>query len=414
MGKFLGITASAAALLGFTTAWSAVPTSLGWYQLPDSKMQSVCPSNGFNGYDYKFADNCGSVTEAWGSAAFDDTRNRLVIWGGGHSDYSGNEIYTLDVNDLKFKRLTDPAPPPPANDCPEALANGAQPNSRHTYDGITYMKNSDRLFAIGGSKATCGYMSGSTWTFDFKAMKWQQMNPTGSEVAHDPNTGVVFVHDGTSFYSYDFAKNAYTTLIKDAPIDYHLTGTIDTKRQKMVMIGHGEQWVIDISGKGYKMEKLGSTGGSTVIDGTSPGLTYDPSEDRILSWDGGNSVFALNMDTKAWAQVTYPNGPGAAIENGTNGRWAYVPSLNGFLVVNEAKNNAYTFKWSAKAVGLSPAAKAPKAERGAVLRFPGEVLQPRNDVILPYSDRDVAGRAFPLPRSGGSLPIVNSVHVIGR
>src|SRR5882724_309805 len=86
---------------GLTQAQTGgIPSTLGWYEIPNTKLRSVCPPNGFGGSGYAFADNCWTVLEAWNSAAMDTARNRLIIWGGGHSDYSGNEIYALDLNTL--------------------------------------------------------------------------------------------------------------------------------------------------------------------------------------------------------------------------------------------------------------------------------------------------------------------------
>jgi hypothetical protein len=107
-----------------------ISPSLGWSQIPGTKLQSACPSNSFNSSDYPFSDKCKNVVEAWGGAAADTLRNRLIVWGGGHSDYSGNEVYDLDLNTLTVNRLTDPSLPV-ASDCVESL-NGTTPNSRHT------------------------------------------------------------------------------------------------------------------------------------------------------------------------------------------------------------------------------------------------------------------------------------------
>ena len=82
----------------------------------------------------------------WG--AFDTKRNQLVMWGGGLDDYFGNEIYALNLTTLSMTRLTEPATP--YANYVETLADGTQPNSRHTYDGLAYMENVDRLFAFGG------------------------------------------------------------------------------------------------------------------------------------------------------------------------------------------------------------------------------------------------------------------------
>src|SRR5579863_2263636 len=113
---------------------NGISPALGWSQIPGTKLQSVCPSNSFNSSDYPFSDKCKNVIEAWGGAAADTLRNRLILWGGGHSDYSGNEVYELDLNGLTVNRLTDPGLPV-ASDCQEALS-GTIPNSRHTYDSL--------------------------------------------------------------------------------------------------------------------------------------------------------------------------------------------------------------------------------------------------------------------------------------
>ena len=64
----------------------------------------MCPPNGFepqvsDGKPYPFSNNCRMVIGAWSSGVADTVQDKLFIWGGGHVDYGGNEIYALD-----FKR----------------------------------------------------------------------------------------------------------------------------------------------------------------------------------------------------------------------------------------------------------------------------------------------------------------------
>src|SRR5262245_48838500 len=108
------------------------------------------------------------VISAWSGAAFDRKRNRLVLWGGGHSDYHGNELYAFSTETLTWERLTDPTPDPRLNR--EANGDGT-PNSRATYNGLAYLSHSDRFFAIGGALAGNGGAR-TPWTFDFDAKKW--------------------------------------------------------------------------------------------------------------------------------------------------------------------------------------------------------------------------------------------------
>ena len=49
----------------------------------------------------------GGIT-AWSGAAFDSMNTRLLLNGGGHSDYGGNEIYAFDFDTDTWSRLSDP------------------------------------------------------------------------------------------------------------------------------------------------------------------------------------------------------------------------------------------------------------------------------------------------------------------
>ena len=334
-----------------------VPSTLGWYEIPNTKLRSVCPPNGFGGSGYAFADNCWGVIEAWNSATMDTTRNRLIIWGGGHSDYSGNEIYSLDLNSLTIASLTNPGVPL-ATGCPESIVNGTQPNSRHTYDGIEYMPNVDRLWVFGGSLATCGFGNQGTWTFSFSTNQWEKKNPTGTlprgdlgiVSAYDPNTGKVFVHDSLDLYTYDFNTNNYQKLTTNSTgVDYHMTAAIDPKRKKFIMIGGstsngGGVVVYDIGfGSSYTRQRPSTSGGASIINTASPGLTYDPLSDRMVSWNGGNTVYSLNLDNNTWTSASYSGGP-TAVPAGTFGRWQYSPASNVFVTINDVDLNARVFR----------------------------------------------------------------------
>src|ERR1051325_6474484 len=138
-------------VLGASTYAAPLPTTPGWFDIPNTKLRSVCPPDNFGSSGYAFTSYCNGVIDAWNGGVFDTTRNRLIIWGGGHHDYSGNEVYALDLTTLALSRLTNPTVPV-ASTCPESL--GSQPNSRHTYDGIEYLPNVDKMFVFGGSLAT--------------------------------------------------------------------------------------------------------------------------------------------------------------------------------------------------------------------------------------------------------------------
>jgi len=94
----------------------------------------------------------GNVIGAWCSGVLDTKRNRLVVWGGGHNDYYGNEVYAFDISTFTWHRLNDPSPIKDKNICGPYNPDST-PVSRHTYGGLAYIAHADRFFGLGGSQA---------------------------------------------------------------------------------------------------------------------------------------------------------------------------------------------------------------------------------------------------------------------
>jgi hypothetical protein len=215
-----------------------------WLQLPNTKIRSVLPNPVPQG-------NPSDLVVAWGGGTVDTARNRMLVWGGGHANYWGNEMYALDLPSLSIKRIVEPSPLTSQANCSSALPDGT-PVSRHTYDGLAYIAHADQFFAVNGSMSPCGYLDPATWTYDFAAKKWTLKvanSPSRSFdtlAVYDQATKKVLVKDQSNFFAYSLETNTYTKLnASDMPVDYHLSAAIDSKRRKFVMIGNGVQ-VIDL------------------------------------------------------------------------------------------------------------------------------------------------------------------------
>lgn len=338
---------------------ATLPTSYGWHTIANSKIDNVCA--GTHGFPVVLGiEGCSGIL-SWSGGIFDSKRDRLIVWGGGHTAYYGNELYAFNLSTLTMTRLNDPGLP--LNDCQEAIAGGTQPSSRHTYDGIEYLQNVDRMFVFGGA-ITCaaGGFGKGTWTFDFATMKWQRMTPSGAipsgalvASAYDPNSGLVFLHDSNDLYSYDYNKDEYKRLASGNDIGYHAAATIDPKRRLFVVIGRnantqsGQVLTYDISGAAPVRVVRKTVGGEALINSTYPGIDYDPILDRIVAWNGGDSVFSLNLDTNAWSTHTFSGGPGAASPNrghGTHGRWRYSAKSGVYVLVNNSSQDTILFRIS--------------------------------------------------------------------
>src|SRR5215469_16010433 len=101
---------------GLQSTRAQLPTGIGWTALPSNTSlegSGACPPNNFDGDPFLFAELCQNVIRTWNGAIADTTENRLIIWGGGHVNYYGNEIYSLNLtaNPITLTRLKDPTVP---------------------------------------------------------------------------------------------------------------------------------------------------------------------------------------------------------------------------------------------------------------------------------------------------------------
>jgi hypothetical protein len=328
---------------------------LGWCEITDTKVETVCAaSNGFE--EVSGVEGCAGIINDWSGGIADTARDRLIVWGGGHNGYYGNELYALDLSSLEFLRLTDPSPPASADsDCPEELADG-NPNSRHTYNGLAEIPHRGEMWAFGGSMA-CGpgNFGDDTWILDLAALTWTRSDPEtgpnpgprpGVAADYDPNTQQVFLHDTGMLFRFDPETRLYEEL-SESSIDYHLTGVVDPERRLFVLFGGDQVRVFDIGASStFEMQTWDDDvqGCDAIRDTVYPGLAYDPVQDRIVAWAGGDTAYVFDVDAKECTAVTHAGGPGDQPEAGTHGRFRYFPEQNVFAVVNDWQQNAYTLR----------------------------------------------------------------------
>ncbi len=99
------------------------------------------------------------IITAWGSMAWDDNRHQLIIWGGGHADYAGNEVYRLSAATLRWERASLPSAVVASfGDARFFTVDGPSnaPMSSHTYDNQEFLPFIDRLITFGGAAYNTG------------------------------------------------------------------------------------------------------------------------------------------------------------------------------------------------------------------------------------------------------------------
>lgn len=97
--------------------------------------------------------NPSKIIGAWSSFAWDSNRGDLIIYGGGHANYSGNDVYRWRSRTLSWERAALPSEVAFIGSNSWMAIDGADaaPTSAHTYDNAVFLPLVDRYMNFGGA-----------------------------------------------------------------------------------------------------------------------------------------------------------------------------------------------------------------------------------------------------------------------
>jgi hypothetical protein len=369
-------TTSVIAIVSNHTTPPSLDTAAGWHEIQGTRIKpggtenaSPCPPNGFRGYHpleaaSGYSTSCFNIIADPSDATIDWPRNRMLLWGGGHNDYAGNEVYSLELGLIgktsvgatasgPLIRLDAPAPPNqnktgtnetlvPAPQGPGAFPFPSRPtpNSRHLYDGGEYIHSKDQLIQIGGALNNDGFASHSVWTLDLSSVNsacapdcdpaWTNTGLTvpdanvGTMAKIDPNTGYIWLAQQTGLWMLDSASvSSGFTQVGSTSMGYHGVGVIDPE----------DGYFIDVHAFGDTPRNIGywnikgwKPGSGNLIQQTAPidsvcaamfstattnkwaypGLQWDPLGHRVTIYPGGgNAIYYLYPKTWTCQSDTY-------------------------------------------------------------------------------------------------------------
>lgn len=331
-----------------------------WYEVPNSHMDAVdpCPVRDCS---YSAVEGIYSVTDDWSGGAYDTKRDRLIVWGGGHGGYAGNEVYVFNIPTLTWVRLNNPSDPPGED---VAYAPDGNPTSRHTYDYIQYVPNIDRFCSFGGAAF---YSSGQTGTsntdcFNFDTLQWERksVSPStgiGATSAYDSSTGKIWQHGaggGNALASWDPIADAWTlhgSIWTDGWVPYDHIGAVDPIHKQMIAVGVGEVLKWDLSDPNaaeIPTQYITTSGPQNVVDENAPGFVWDSARNVFIGWAGGSDIYTLDPVTYVWTKISSASTntvtPTQPTQWGTYGRFRYIPSKHALVVVNGANQNVTLYK----------------------------------------------------------------------
>lgn len=343
-----------------------------WYEAPNSNLSAVAAKPRQDLGEFR------DIMRAWNGAAYDTKRERLIIWGGGHVNYGGNEVYAFDINTLKWERLTEPSPTTlkggklnvASGQSDRRLNADGTPISKHSYDGLEYLPEPvDRLVQYGGSRWFSGGEDEFVWQFDFSSRTWERKNDAPMSTltpmsAYDQKTGNYYVQNSSRLLEFNPKKNIWTVVGTTGEWSSEGVAEIDPVRRRFITIESGKMFYYDLEGKRPLQRRRLETKGDTEIERVhAPGVSYSEKADRLVAWSGsttddplkgvGDSVYVLNLKTLVWTKLK-PSGavappriarvgyPGKSI--GTFGRWRYIPSKDLFIGVNDVASNVFFYR----------------------------------------------------------------------
>lgn len=334
-----------------------------WINAPNSHMARVvwdcraapCPGNGPLATAIQGNTGPRAIMSTWSGATLDTGNDALIVWGGGHNDYYGNEVYAFSLTRLEWSMLCAPSVVNPGGEVDTNIDN--TPVSTHTYDLLAYITSTKQMF-VPGEWGAMKVDSQQSWLFDpsiqspSKTGKWKKaaLNTSGfidTVAKYDPVSDRVFaVNKGFGLRSYSPSDDRWGVVGTQPLSDYHMTGAISPELRMLAVIGNGFLNIMNLKTGIFSLPM--ASGDMTAQKGNAPGFAWDPVAKVFVAWNGGATLYTLDPHSWQWTAHRAAEGnkvvPTAPAENGTFGRFQYDPSHDVFVVVNDINQDVYFFK----------------------------------------------------------------------
>jgi hypothetical protein len=326
-----------------------------------------------------------SVIDAWNGGAFAPDLGRygsLLLYGGGHGNYFGNEVYAFDLESGRWSRLSDPYVAS-TEQLVARYEQGAFPDGSplppHTYDYVEYDPGTRRMLVLRGLQQLRvpgnGVSAGSPHAFDLASRRWLRGATHGAPVisggfsAYDPVKRVHWTASpgkasaGLRWFDAaprnpDGTIGAWSERIADVPLTADSVAAIDPQRRLLVYTRFrkgSDIFVLDLTVARPRAVRISHAGDVPTFE-SAHGWEWSPSRGSFLYWRRGAGVYELRLDGSdpvrgrwVWSQLAAPGSEGPAEmrrDNGVYGRFR-VASIEGrefALVVNGTDQPVHAFR----------------------------------------------------------------------
>ena len=357
--------------------WSAV--SLNTVADVDPKKDPNINPNYPNAAPWNGIEGVSGVINDWTGGAFATgygSYGALIVWGGGHQGYYGNEVYAFDLGTRMWKRLSDPYPNPQFTsltpDYPLGLFPDGTPTAAHTYEFVDYHPGSNSFIDFRGSGDNLGgYDVSGAYMFSFDSLTWRHgpIDPkthssSGGWSAYDSSRDVFWVHPG--FYTgnaalakfdpnvanADGTYGAWTDYAFKIPASYAVAARDPVND---VILAAGTLGLVGIDLKNPNGDAITLTTGGSVqsLSGRS-GWDWSPVRQAFIFWSGAG-VYEVkqsgsNWKTAQWMWTNLTNsGNTVTPDYGVNGvysrfRLVDYDEMELAVTVNSVTGSVYVFR----------------------------------------------------------------------
>lgn len=293
---------------------------------------------------------------AYSGMALDTVNRQLLVFGGGHWDYVGNEVWALDLNTLTWNQMYNPT-----------CGNPAFPGTRHSYDTTEFIPSIGEMY-IQGKVGWYGDCDGElgTWTYNFATNSWTNRNSggpapsgDGAATAYDPINDVVWHIAEYGTWKYDPHTGNYTQVNTSGTHNgtIELGMTYDANRHVLWAFGSeypslNDLWMYDIANN--KWTNVSHSGDVPSPSG-GYGLAFDAANDVLLVFNSG-TLWSYNPNTSNWTQEN----PSARPPNfgRIHGDFKYDPVNRVVFLVTGTPIETWAYRYGSGVLDSMPPAKA--------------------------------------------------------
>ncbi|MDD5036041.1 MAG: hypothetical protein PHE55_14925 [Methylococcaceae bacterium] len=219
-----------------------------WAKVNTNKFQDVWTPTQYQ-LPQPLGNNESAIISAWSSFAWDSNRGEAILYGGGHANYPGNEVYVWKSSTLQWERASLPTAikqvATPTGSSYVTVDNGASPLAAHTYDNSVYLSKADRFLTFGGAS----YNSGSIYAKQDASGALVSTGPyafdpsraNGNLVGGADGTGVdSTIKGGNMWQNLDIFANQSSSVLPQQFVNGMADATVENGKDVVYVVGSNQ------------------------------------------------------------------------------------------------------------------------------------------------------------------------------